>query len=121
FIGDEIAGLRKPCKRLFVIIGGNDLAIGHLCGGTVGLRLEDHGAKIQPGGRHRQHAAKLATADNADRSHAWSTGYSATVAVCCSRQSSSLSARSGSLSARTAAASKAALTAPARPIASVPT
>ena len=75
-----------------------------------------------------EHAAELASADDADdrtgRQRAWGArhaGLSATEPDCCARHCSSRSASPGSPSASTAAARSAALTAPAFPIASVPT
>ena len=89
-----------------------------------GLRLEDHGAEVQAGCGHGQHAAELAATDDADRADghgASSTGYSATEAVWRSTHSSRRSESSSSKAASTRAARRAALTAPARPMASVPT
>src|SRR5579871_5235795 len=86
------------------------------------------------GRRHRQHAAELAATQNPDgrirsdrlrdeRGHGLSSpaGTSATASVWVLRHASRRSASAASLSASTLAASNAALMAPARPIASVPT
>src|ERR1043166_3773513 len=76
-------------------------------------------------GGHRRHAPELPSAENADRAagrqHQRDSGLSATASVCDRRQLSSAAATAGSLSAKIAAANKAALTAPAWPMAKVAT
>ena len=66
---------------------------------AVGLRFEHDRAVAETCGGHRQHAAELAAAEDADRrarrergGHASSTGRSATLVVCASRQASRRSA-----------------------------
>ncbi|ENN87345.1 hypothetical protein RHSP_26621 [Rhizobium freirei PRF 81] len=123
FVCHDIAAFRQIGKGGRIVIGGGDLLAGDLRCWTIGLRFEDDGAEIQASSRHGEHAAELAAADDADRlfGHRSSIGYSATPALCRARHSSSRSAISSSLSARTAAARRAAFTAPALPIANVPT
>src|SRR5690606_11357609 len=91
----------------------------------------------EAGGRQRRHAAELPAAQYADGRAGFEAltpigahfeacrsvvdGESGTAAVRAARQRSSAAATSASPSARTEAASNAALTAPALPIASVPT
>src|SRR6516225_10437378 len=90
--------------------------------------------EAEPSRGQRQHAAKLAAAENANGglglerlprqrrfAHAPSFGCSGTAEVWRCRQASSRLASVGSLSAKTLAASSAALMAPAWPMASVPT
>src|SRR6187551_2695435 len=100
----------------------------HLCGGAVHFPRQDVAAVAQARGGEGGHAAKLAAADQPDggigrqrKVHASSEGAAATILVCSARKASRRSASSGSVSARTEAASRAALTAPERPIAKVPT
>src|SRR5262249_9137725 len=88
--------------------------------------------EAEPRRRQRQHTPELAAAQDADRAvgperpgcaHAPGSfvGRSATASVWRLRQASSRGARASSASDKTPAASRAALMAPARPIASVPT
>ena len=66
-IGDDGREACQFGERLRVVIGGDDLPVGELRGGAIGLRLEYGGAVAEPGGGQRQHAPELAAADNADR------------------------------------------------------
>src|SRR5690606_20963911 len=72
----------------------------------------------------RKHARQLAAAKNADGRHNYScpgSGCASTLSVCSRRKASSRPAMAGSRIDRIAAANKAALMAPARPIANVAT
>ncbi|MNX89706.1 hypothetical protein D3C86_1217280 [compost metagenome] len=132
FVGHDIAAVCEFRKRFFVIIFRDDLVVADLRSRAIGLRFQHDGSVVETGSGHRQHAPELPAADDADgqvgrlchhfcRHWALSMGYSATAADWRARQASSRSARSSSLSARTAAARRAALIAPALPMASVPT
>src|SRR5690606_866199 len=95
-------------------------------GRRIRVGPEDVAPVAERRGGERQHAAELAVAEDADggagRDHApASSGASGTAAVCRARQSASAAATAGRCSDTTAAAGRAALTAPARPIASVRT
>src|SRR5438876_734139 len=85
---------------------------------TLPFAVVAESARLQDG----RHAAELAAAQHADP-HVSSrgSGWSSTRCVCARRYSCSASRMSGYLFARIAAASSAALIAPERPIASVPT
>ena len=126
-VGDDGSRARQFVERGRVVIGGGDLPVGDLRCRAIGLWLQDDGAVTKPGGRHRQHAAELPAADDADHStgdepaHSVSAGCSATAAVCLARHWSRRLLSAASESASTDAASSAALMAPALPIASVPT
>src|SRR5690606_31116316 len=93
------------------------------------LRLgrEDMAAIAELRGGDRQHAAKLAATDDADGGagvddrRSGHSGESATPSAWRARHSSSRAASRRSAAASIAAASRPALTAPARPMASVPT
>ena len=126
-VGDDGSGARQFVERGRIVIGGDDLPVGDLRCRAIRLRLQDDGAVAEAGGGHRQHAAELSAADDADRraggepAHSVSEGCSATAAVCLARHWSRRCASAASDSASTEAASSAALMAPALPIASVPT
>src|SRR5690348_14437941 len=102
----------------------------HVEGRRVRARRQDVTLEAEPGRGERQHAAELTAAQNADgglrfergAAHALvSFGASATASVWRARHASSRPLNAGSLSAKTLAARSAALTAPAWPMASVPT
>src|SRR5262249_28614896 len=97
----------------------------HLRRRRVRLGREDMRAIAEARGSHRGHPPELPPAEDADRAarrqHQRDSGLSATASVCDRRQLSSAVAIAGSASARIPAANKAALTAPARPIAKVAT
>src|SRR6185312_9950109 len=129
--GNHVDRGGEGAQRRGVLILAEGDAGGDLRGRAVLLGREDVAAIAQTGRRQRRHAAELAAADDADRrvrsqgkNHAgsgWSVGVSGTRSVCAARKASSRSASAGSVIARIAAASRAAFTAPARPIAKVPT
>ena len=87
------------------------------------VRIEDMAFVAELGGRDAQHPAELAAPDYADRGPGRNdhSGDSATDPVCRSRHSSRRFASAASPVARMAAASNPALTAPALPMANVPT
>ena len=90
--------------------------------GRVGVRVEEPEAQTERVAGEGEHAPKLTTAEDRDV-HASSagSGWARTVSVCASLHRLSASRISGWLAPRIEAARSAALTAPARPIASVPT
>src|SRR5207249_9423570 len=131
--GDEVDLAGEALERGLVVIG-RDLGRRDMAGRRVGIRAEDAAAEAEPGGRQRRHPPELAAAEDADGgargealaavgAHAGgaSLGLSATASVWRARQRSSAAATAGSDSARMAAASSAALIAPALPMASVAT
>ena len=131
FVSDDVDVAGKAVERFGVgVVGGGD-AMHDVEGGRVGRRRKDVALEAEPRRGQRQHAAELAAAEDPDRglglqhrrrfAHAPSFGCSATPSVWRCRQASSRLPSVGSPSASTLAASSAALTAPAGPIASVPT
>ena len=132
FLSKTIGKMLLPTNFLIGIgvIGAGD-AVHDIESGRVGRRRKDVALEAEPRRGQRQHAAELAAAQNPDRgfglqnrrrlAHAPSFGCSATLSVWRCRQASSRLPSVGSLSASTLAASNAALTAPAGPMASVPT
>ena len=130
FVGDHIHVGGEAVERLGIGVIGHAHPVHHIEGRRVRVRRKHMALEAEPRGRQRQHAAKLAAAQDTDRGlrlesgsvHAQeSFGSSATEAVCRARQASRRSLSAGSLNASTLAASSAALMAPACPIASVPT
>ena len=128
FIGDDIDRFREPCQSGLIRIIGNRMGIGHIESRTVGFRRKDMAAQAERGRGQRQHARQLAAAQNADglsglqhQCAPSETGCKAIEAVCAARHACNRALRAGSFRASTATASKAALMAPALPIASVPT
>src|SRR5262249_723106 len=147
-VGDDVHMLRKAGQRFFVVkIGARTLADDVECR-RVAIGRKDVTFEAEPRGSEREHPPELTAAKDADRgsglenrrcnAHApeslcgfcfgcasgllsGSLGFSAIAAVCFCRQVSKRLPSAGSLSARTLAAKSAALTAPALPIASVPT
>src|SRR5262249_20217081 len=88
----------------------------------LGGRIEEDEAVAQRVPGERQHATELAGAEHADVHLPFlGSGSASTVAVCLVRKVRSASRISGCFAPRMAAASSAAFTAPALPIASVPT
>src|SRR5690606_10326664 len=127
FVGDDVAAAGELGERRRIVIGRDDLAVGDLRGRTVGARFQNDCPVGKARRRHRQHAPELAAAENADGRirgqgrHCALSGYRATFSVWLARQESSLCATVASESASMEAAMRAALTAPDRPMASVPT
>src|SRR4051794_35755979 len=76
---------------------------------------------MRPSCAPRMQATSVTVASSRRRGHPAGSGASSTDCVCAARNTASRSRTPGSERARIAAASRAALTAPARPIASVPT
>ena len=133
-IRDHIDVLDEAIECGGVVVIGERRAPRHVEGRRIRIRRVDVALEAEPRGGERQHAPELAAAQDADcavraehpqglRVHApvSSAGRSATLSLCLRRQASSRSASGGSESASTLAASSAALMAPDRPIASVPT
>ncbi len=135
FISDDVDIGGKAVERFGVGVIGPRRAIDDIERRRVGRGREHVTLEAEPRCCQRQHAAELAAAENADGragfehgrggvrrwAHAPSFGASATAAVWFARQVSSRLPSAGSLSANMLAARSAALIAPARPIASVPT
>src|SRR5690606_13754449 len=128
--GHHVDRARETGERVRVLVRRDGGEIGHLGGRPVGLGREHVAAIAEARRGERGHASELAAAEDADHgagrephpaSSGGSLGVSGTAAVCAARQASSARATAGSCSARIEAASRAALIAPARPIASVPT
>src|SRR5690606_24240589 len=96
-----------------------------LCTRRIGAAIEQHALDAERMAREREHSAELPGPDDADRrqlhSDSRGSGFSSTAAVCCLRKRSSSAAMLSCLFARIAQAKRAALIAPGRPIASVPT
>src|SRR5262249_49489018 len=120
----------KRRQRPLVVVACACRTAHHVERARVRFRRIDVTVKAEPRRGQREHTPKLTAAENADRradlertrAHVLvSLGRFATLLVCFARQASSRLASFGSDSASTAAASKAALIAPAFPIASVPT
>ena len=126
-IGHRVDGGGEAGQRRQIVIFGACHRRRHLAGRAVGLGRENMAAIAQTGRRQGGHPAQLAAAENAKSRagrqgrHASSTGRSPTAAVCRARQASRAARTLSSWPARIEAASKAALTAPARPMARVPT
>jgi hypothetical protein len=95
-----------------------------LCGGRdrrVGRGVDGEAADAEGHAGQGQHPAELAAAEDPDGGHAWrGSGAASTAAVCVSRHACSRTRTSGRRVATMAVASRAALTAPALPIAMVP-
>ena len=130
FVGDHIHIASEAVERLGVSVIGHGHPVHHIERRRVRVRRKHVALEAELRCSERQHAAKLAAAQDTDRGlrvqngsvHAQeSFGSSATEAVCRARHASSRSLSAGSLNANTLAASSAALMAPACPIASVPT
>ena len=127
-VGDDVDGRGEIGERRLVVVGRDGAGGGDGEGRALRVGAVDVAGEAELGRGHRQHAAELAAAENADdrrrapaAAHPSSAGRSATAAVCPARQRSSRSATAASAVARMAAASSAALMAPERPMASVPT
>ena len=126
-VGDDVDGGGEVGERRLVVVGRDGARGGDGEGRALRIGAVDVAGEAELGRGHRQHAAELAAAEDADDHrrarpavHS-SAGRSATAAVWSARQRSSRSATAASAVARMAAASRAALMAPARPMASVPT
>ena len=120
FVGDDIDRFGEARERRLVVERGDGARARRVVGRRVALGRVDVAAQAELQRGHRQHAAELAGAENADRG-AGSEDHPAPPSdgrfgdrrrVRAARQASSRSASAASLSASTAAASSAALTAP---------
>src|SRR5690606_37454438 len=89
----------------------------------AGLRGRIKHLEPQPqrGSGKRQHAGQLPAPEDPDRGHRRGSSPAATVSVCCARKRSSAAPMPSSEAASMAAANRAALAAPAAPIANVAT
>ena len=127
--GDEVDRAGEGGERRFVVIGRDGARRGDGEGRALRVGAVDVAGEAELGRGHRQHAAELAAAENAD-DHARPerrrithrrSGRSSTAADWATRQPSRRLATPSSKRASTEAASSAALIAPERPMASVPT
>ena len=123
--GDDVHPAGEVADRVEVVIGGLDLAVGDLAGGGVVVRGEGVHPVAHPAGGDGEHAAELAAAEDADggarEDRLQGRVSSRTRRVCSAANSASFSRSSGRVVARIRMASRAALAAPALPMASVPT
>src|SRR5207249_3292012 len=105
-----------------LVLEAPDVKLPHPARGSLGRGIQEPELQTERVAREGEHAAELAAAEDADP-HAGSrgSGASRTARVCSSRNARRASRRSGWRGARIAAARSAALTAPALPMASVPT
>ena len=128
--GDDVHPAGELADRVEVVVGGLDFEVGNLAGGRVVVGRERVHAVAHPAGGDGEHAAELAAAQHADgrrrariadasRSRQGLVPHPA--AVCSSAKCGSFSRSSGRVVARIRTASRAALVAPALPMASVPT
>src|SRR5690606_16437661 len=125
--GHDVDAARERADGIQVVVRGGDFDVGDLTGGCVRVGGEDMNAIAEPARGHREHAPELPAAEDAerrarqDRRRLHGSESLRTRAVCSARNCRRRSRSAGSLVARMAAASSAALMAPAFPIASVPT
>src|SRR5690606_25867039 len=118
---------RHAAQRLAVEVVGAQVLVRHAAGGAVVAGVEHHHAVAHALGRHGEHAAELATAQQAEqgagRDHFLRTGsfIALTLAVCLRRKAASLPASFGWSAASMATANNPALAAPASPTAKVAT
>src|SRR5262249_21250423 len=121
FDRDDVEALGEAVEGGVVVVLGDD-ELGDVAGASVGDVVEDAAADIEGVASEGEHAAELAAAENADADHpAAGSGVSSTVWVWRARKSSSAALRLGRDRARIAVAKRAALTAPALPMAKVAT
>src|SRR5271163_257070 len=127
FERDDVDRLREAGERRFVRVGSDRRGARRVVRRRLGLGRVDVAAQADLQRCDREHPPELTGAENAERSagredHVGpSVGNSGTASRRASRQAVSRASSSGSESASTEAASSAALTAPAGPIAKVPT
>src|SRR5262249_20706817 len=131
-VGDDVDVAGEAVERALVAVIGVGGAAHDVERGRLGVGRIDVAPQSEPRRCERQHVPELPPAQDADRAvgperpgcgHAagsW-VGRSATASVWRWRQASSRAAKASSARDKTPAASRAALMAPARPIASVPT
>src|SRR5690606_33022036 len=119
--GHHIYGCSQFLQRGCIVELATD-QLANLRARRIATGVQEGETQAQGIARQGQHASQLARPDDADV-HAGmeGSGCARTLAVCCARQSSRALRTSGYLPARMAAASSAALTAPAVPMAMVPT
>ena len=122
-VGDDVAAVGEAAERVRVVVGADD-ELADLRGRRLrrGSRKRKREPEREPG--QRQHPAELAAAEHAERHaprHAARVRVSSTARVCSAGTPRAARGCRRRPRARIAAASSAALTAPARPIASVPT
>ena len=129
FIGDDVDGAGKAAERGLVVICGAGAGVHHVKGAGILFRRIDVAAQSRAAPLQARACGQLPAAENADgragfradRVLSALSSACATALVCRLRQASSRLASLPSESASTAAASSAALIAPALPMASVPT
>src|SRR6188472_1903575 len=120
-VGDDVGALDEPVERLGVAVLADD-ELADLARAGVGRGVEESERQAERQSCEPEHAPELTAADARDaRRHAVGSGLSSTACVCAARNRRRRSASAPSEPARMAAASRAALTAPARPIANVAT
>src|SRR5260370_19803726 len=127
FVGDQLQSGGKFLQGGIVVVWGGD-ARGDSPDRSFRRGVEKTEAKTQRIAREREHVSELPAAENADRhprvpffTGAFGSGLARTRPVCALRNFRYASRTSGCFAPRMAAASKAALIAPAFPIAIVPT
>ena len=126
---DHVDLLREVTRRFAIVERADDDAVGDLRGRAARARIEHDDAIAHAARRERHHAAELAAAEHADGPARQRRQRLTVIPACLRARAASatrdtrraLRASAGSPSARIAHASSAALTAPASPIASVPT
>src|SRR4051812_25863361 len=127
--GDHVHAAGEIAHRVEVVVGGLDLAVGDLAGGGVVVGGEGVDPVAHAPRGDGEHAAELTAAQDPDsraggdhpRRAAQGRVSSRTRRVCSATKSRSFSRSSGRVDASMRTASRAALAAPALPMASVPT
>jgi hypothetical protein len=109
FRGDGRALIGELVEGRGVVVRGNDLVIGHLAGGTTGIRLQHHDTVAHDARPEREHAPELPATQHAQCGAGQDQVGSGserprTRAVCASRRAASRFARAVSPRARIAAA-----------------
>src|SRR5579872_109184 len=112
--GGEIA----QCRAILVT---SNMELADMAGRRCAVRIEKSEPEAHRYAGQGEHSAKLAAAEHADLHDDLGSGSIITLSVCSARNLDKRSRIAGCPFARMAAARSAALTAPARPIASVPT
>ena len=120
-VRDRVGAVCEAVEELRIAVGPDD-ELPHLTGARVRRRVEEAEAHAEPRPCEREHAPELAAPDAPDEvRHVDGSGAASTASVWLARYAASRSRTPSSERATIAAASSPALTAPARPIASVPT
>src|SRR5581483_1607023 len=121
FVSHNVEAAREAFQRVCVVeVRGHEFR--DVAGDGFRRQVERAKAQAERVARKRQHAPQLPAAEDADLHHAsLGSGRLSTASVCRSRYALSAARNCGCLLPSIAAASSAALMAPARPMASVPT